>query len=426
MSADEFSFSLVGQKLGGPSGITTLMADLGQALTTDPGMRMLGGGNPAHIPAMLTLWREQMATLLAEGAAYDRMLANYDGPQGSPAFLAALAGFLQRECGWEVTPENLAVTAGGQSAFFYLFNLLAGPHADGSHRKILLPLIPEYIGYENQGLGPDWFVACPPRLEMTREHRFKYRVDFPAVAAALQRGNIAALCVSRPTNPTGNVLTDGEISQLSQLAAAHGIPLLIDNAYGLPFPGAIFVPARPHWDGQTILTLSLSKLGLPGTRTGIVVAPPSIIRALAAMTSVVGLANTNLGQALVRPLLEDGSLARWSQETIRPFYAERSQQAQTWFHAAAAGRFPYAIHESEGAFFLWLWFPELPITSQELYETLKARQVLVVPGESFFFGLSADHPPWPHRHQCLRVTFCQSPEIVREGLEMIADTVAEL
>ncbi len=419
-------FSIAGQKLGGPSGITTLMADLGQALTTNPGMRMLGGGNPAHIPAMMEIWRQQMGVLLADGGAYDRMLANYDGPQGSPAFLAALAGFLQRQCGWDVTPENLAVTPGGQSAFFYLFNLLAGPHADGTHRKILLPLIPEYIGYENQGIGPDWFVACPPLMERTGEHRFKYRVDFPAVAAALQRENIAAICVSRPTNPTGNVLTDEEISQLSDLAVAHGIPLLIDNAYGLPFPGAIFVPAQPHWDAGTILTLSLSKLGLPGTRTGIVVGPPEIIRAISAMTSVVGLANTNLGQALSRPLLETDALARLSQETIRPFYEERSRQAQVWFDAAVAGRFPYAIHESEGAFFLWLWFPELPISSQELYEKLKARQVLVVPGESFFFGLPPHSPDWPHRRQCLRVTFCQDPQIVRQGLEIIAEGVAGL
>ena len=419
-------FSLAGQKLGGPSGITTLMADLGQALTTNPGMRMLGGGNPAHIPAMMEIWRQQMGVLLEDGGAYDRMLANYDGPQGSPAFLAALAGFLQRQCGWDVTPENLAVTPGGQSAFFYLFNLLAGPHADGTHRKILLPLIPEYIGYENQGLGPDWFAACPPLMEKTGEHRFKYRVDFPAVAATLQRENIAAICVSRPTNPTGNVLTDEEISQLSALAAGHGIPLLIDNAYGLPFPGAIFVPARPHWDANTILTLSLSKLGLPGTRTGIVVGPPEVIRAISSMTSVIGLANTNLGQALTRPLLESDELAKLSQETIRPFYQGRSKQAQAWFDAAAAGRFPYAIHESEGAFFLWLWFPELPISSQELYEKLKARQVLVVPGESFFFGLPANHPDWPHRRQCLRVTFCQNPQIVREGLEIIAEVVAGL
>jgi valine--pyruvate aminotransferase len=419
-------FSKAGQKLGGACGILELMDDLGRALTTNPGMRMMGGGNPAHVPAMQAIWRERMSALLADGGAYDRMLANYDPPRGNPAFLQALASFLQQECGWAVTPDHLAVTPGGQSAFFFLFNLLAGPHADGTHRKILLPLVPEYIGYENQGLGADWFHACEPIIEMTGAHEFKYRVNFPAVKAALHAQTIAAICVSRPTNPTGNVLTDEEIAQLAELSKAHHVPLIIDNAYGLPFPGAIFVNAKPFWNEQTILTLSLSKLGLPGTRTGIVVAHPQIAQAISAMTSVVGLSNTNLGQALTLPLLQSGEMANLSRTVIRPFYEERSQQAQAWFHEFCAERFPYAIHKSEGAFFLWLWFPELPIDSRELYERLKSRQVLVVPGEYFFFGMESSKDNWPHRRQCLRMTFSQSPEIVREGIQIIADTVAEL
>jgi valine--pyruvate aminotransferase len=422
----EISFSELGSKLGGPCGILELMDDLGRALTTDPAMRMMGGGNPAHVPAVQEIWRRRMVEMLEDGGSYDRMLANYDPPQGNPAFIAALAAFLREECGWPVTSENLAVTPGGQSAFFFLFNLLGGRSGTGVHRKILLPLVPEYIGYENQGTGPDWFVACEPIIDRLSAHEFKYRVDFTAVERVLREQAIAAICVSRPTNPTGNVLTDDEISRLSALAIQHGVPLIIDNAYGLPFPGAIFVEATPFWNEETILTLSLSKLGLPGTRTGIVVAKPEIARAISAMTSVIGLANTNLGQSLTLPLLQSGAMKDIATDIIRPFYLQRSQQAQAWMHESCGDRFPYAVHKSEGAFFLWLWFPELPITSRELYERLKSRKVLVVPGEYFFFGLNADQADWPHRRQCLRMTFSQSPEIVREGIQIIADTVAEL
>lgn len=49
------------------------------------------------------------------------------------------------------------------------------------------------------------------------------------------------ICVSRPTNPTGNVITDEELLKLDALANQHGIPLVIDNAYGVPFPGIIFM-----------------------------------------------------------------------------------------------------------------------------------------------------------------------------------------
>ncbi len=419
-------FSILGHKLASRCGILELMDDLGQAMTTDPTMRMLGGGNPAHIPAVQAIWRERMAAMLADGGAYDRMLANYDAPRGNPHFLNALAEFLQAECGWAVKPENLAVTPGGQTALFMLFNLLGGPSPSGQMKRILLPLVPEYIGYENQGTSADFFIACRPIIERLPGNVFKYHVDFEAVAQALKQG-VAALCISRPTNPSGNVLSDAEVQRLSDMANEHGVPFIIDGAYGLPFPGAIFSNAQPLWNENIVLTLSLSKLGLPGTRTGIVVATPEIAAAIAAMTAVIGLANTNIGQQLALPLLQNRSLGALSREVIRPFYEQRSQLAQTVLHEAfGRAHVPYAVHRSEGAFFLWLWLPGLPIATRELYRRLKARKVLVVPGEYFFYGLGEGGEAWEHQRQCLRLTFSQAPEIVREGIEIIADEVAKL
>jgi Alanine-alpha-ketoisovalerate (or valine-pyruvate) aminotransferase len=46
-----------------------------------------------------------------------------------------------------------------RAVFFSLFNLLAGDMQDGSFRKILLPLVPEYIGYADQGLSTEMFVS---------------------------------------------------------------------------------------------------------------------------------------------------------------------------------------------------------------------------------------------------------------------------
>jgi valine--pyruvate aminotransferase len=101
------------------------MDDCGAALTTHPDMRMLGGGQPAAIPQVQQLWRQRMRAMLADGSI-DRTLLNYDPPGGNPLFREAFAGFLKRECGWDVTRENIAVMPSSQSACFLLFNLLAG------------------------------------------------------------------------------------------------------------------------------------------------------------------------------------------------------------------------------------------------------------------------------------------------------------
>ena len=415
----DFKFSIFGEKLERKGGIVDLMKDLGTALNEKTDMRMMGGGNPASIPEVQSIWRKRIAELLEEQNDFNSALVNYDPPSGNPKFLSAIAKILNNEYGWDLKSENITVTSGAQTGFFFLFNILAGKFQNGQHKKILLPLAPEYIGYANQGITQDIFVTQPAVIEKRGGNGFKYHVDFDGLEV---HDEIAAICVSRPTNPSGNVLTDQEINRLSKVARSKGIPLIIDNAYGNPFPGAIYTEANPIWDEHIILTLSLSKLGLPGTRTGIIIGPKKIIAAVTAANAVVSLANNNIGQAISLPLIENGELIRLSKNLIKPFYKQRMINARSYVEEAFGNTIPYRLHESEGAFFLWFWFPELPITTIELYERLKERDVLVVPGEYFFFGL-VDH--WDHCHECIRVTFSQSENIVREGIQIIAEEVSK-
>lgn len=414
-----WELSEFGQQLCRGSGIGELMDDLGHALAVGGDrVRMLGGGQPAHIPAVDARWRQRLKEIADETGELERMLGNYEPPAGNPAFRESVAKLFRNEFGWQIGPENIGVTMGGQTAFFFLFNALAGRFANGSRKRILLPLVPEYIGYANQSVSGDLFRASKPTIEMTDRHEFKYHVDFEHLNI---NEDVAAICVSRPTNPTGNVLTDDEVGRLASLAKDHRIPLIIDNAYGAPFPNAIFTPATSVWDEDIILTLSLSKVGLPGTRTGIVVAREDLIRSISSMTSIVGLSNSNIGQTIVKPLVDSGELLRISNDVVQPYYRQKSQQAQAWVHEFFDDSLDYRLHRSEGAFFLWMWFEDLPITSRQLYENLKRREVLVVPGNFFFFGLDDD--PWRHRDECLRVSFTMADDVVREGFRIIADEV---
>ena len=414
-------WSEFGQGLCCGSGIGELMDDLGHALAAGGDhIHMLGGGQPAHIPEMDALWRQRIEAIAATSGELEHMLGNYEPPAGSTHFRQAIARLFSQEFGWDLSAENIAITMGGQTAFFSLFNALAGRFSDGRQKKILLPLVPEYIGYADQSVSGSMFRSVKPRIELTGKHEFKYRVDFDHLTVT---DDIAAICVSRPTNPTGNVLTDDEINRLAALAKAHDIPLIIDNAYGAPFPNVIFTEAKPIWNEHIILTLSLSKLGLPGTRTGIVIATPEITKAIASMTSIMGLANTNTGQAIVQPLVESGEILRLSNEVVQPFYREKSLQAQAWVTQYFDPQLNYHIHRSEGALFLWAWFEGLPISSHELYERLKARHVLIVPGSYFFFG--QDDSDWKHRDECIRINFTMPAGDVETGIRIIGEEVSK-
>jgi valine--pyruvate aminotransferase len=408
--------SSFGEKFTARTGILALMDDLGRALAGEKKKFMLGGGNPAHIPEMNALWRRRVEEILATPDALERMLSNYDPPQGNTAFIEAIARLLNRELGWPVGPENIAVTNGSQTSFYLLFNMFAGKSANG-RRKILFPLVPEYIGYADQSLDAGDFTAKRPTIEQIDSRTFKYHVDFDALTIG---PDIGAICVSRPTNPTGNVLTDGEVSKLDRLAQEAGVPLILDNAYGLPFPGMMFEQATPIWNENTVVGLSLSKLGLPSARTGIVVASPEIVEALASCNAIVSLANGNLGQTIVAPLLDSGEISHASTRIIPQFYQKKLHQAQQWLRESFGTDIDYSVHKCEGSLFLWIWFRDLPITTMELYERLKKRDTIVVPGRYFFFGLDE---PWSHRDQCIRVNYAMPDADVQQGIALIADEV---
>lgn len=411
--------SAFGQKFSANSGIVNLMEDLGSALNENPDMIFMGGGNPGRLPEIEAIFQQRLESVMADPKQRHSLFGIYQSPQGDKDFRSQLAEFLKRQFGWSLSERNIAVSNGSQSAFFVLYNMFAGTMPDGSHSSIHLPLSPEYLGYADAGISDNFFTATRPEIEFLDDSLFKYRVDFSNLTLDQ---NVAAMCVSRPTNPTGNVLTDDEIEHLDDIANKQSIPLIIDGAYGQPFPNILFTDAKPHWNENTILVLSLSKLGLPGIRTGIVIASEEIINAFTTANTIVSLATSNTGPALVKDMFKNGEILSLTQTYVTPFYQERANQTLEWFKQELKG-LPFCIHKPEGAIFLWLWFKDLPISSKALYQRLKKCGVLIIPGEDFFIGIDDG---WPHKYECIRVSYANDSETVRKGVAIIAAEIWKL
>lgn len=426
----QINFSDFGTKLTGNSGILQLMDDLGQPLPKDIPSYQLGGGNPARIPEIDAMYRQEMEKIMADGDSFGDLIGRYDAPGGRVSFTDDVATYLSNKYGWNITAENIAVTNGSQSAMFYIFNLFGGTktvNGVATKRTIVFPLVPEYIGYADQGIEEDIFVGIPAQFERFSDNTFKYAVDFPLLEKYLaEHNNVGALCVTRPTNPTGNVLTDDEIKHLSKIALQYDIPLIVDNAYGLPWPDIIFTDnAEPFFGENVILSMSLSKIGLPSMRTGIIIAQKEITKALGNMNAITALTTASAGQALTSNLIKTGKLVEAAQKYVRPFYEKKSKDTQKWIHQYFAGT-DYAVHKSEGAIFLWLLLPELNITTKQFYAELKKRGVIVVPGEYFFFGNATDNSlpkveNHPHYTKCIRLNYSRPAEEVEQGIKIISE-----
>lgn len=411
--------SKFGKKFSKQSGINQLMVDLGEAYASNhPDLCMLGGGNPAFIPEAQALFGREMETLI-ENKMFEKMVGIYDGPQGEKSFLDVFSTYMNQQFGWDIGPQNISLTNGSQNSFFYLFNSLAGDMPDGSHKKILFPLSPEYVGYADSGLTETMFASRRPNIELLENRQFKYRVNFDELELG---DDIAAICLSRPTNPTGNVVSNSELNKLNQMAAARGIPLIIDNAYGQPFPNVIYSSADMIWNPNIVLCMSLSKLGLPGARTGIVIASEEITRVISSLSGIITLAPNSVGASLMTRMIEDNELQHLTEEIVKPFYRKRLDNALQVFHEVFAD-LPVLMHKPEGAFFLWLWLQDLPISTNELYQRLKQKHVYVIPGEEFFIDID---PAWEHTRQCLRINYAQPEDQLRRGLQTLADELKTL
>ncbi|HBS04609.1 MAG TPA: valine--pyruvate transaminase, partial [Leptospiraceae bacterium] len=156
------------------SGIQELMVDLDLALSGPRKMLMLGGGNPGRLPEMEEFFRGEMDHLMSDSDRFERALGVYDHPGGNVPFRKAIARLLEQDCGWDVGPENIALTQGSQNAFFLLMNLLGGRREDGSTANIVFPMSPEYIGYEDVGIQAGTLKSFLPRVTLLDDYSFRY------------------------------------------------------------------------------------------------------------------------------------------------------------------------------------------------------------------------------------------------------------
>ena len=144
-----------------------------------------------------------------------------------------------------------------------------------------------------------------------------------------------------------------ELQALNTWAKTRQVPLIIDRAYGSPFPALEYPPQPLFYDDNIIQVWSLSKLGLPGLRTAVVLAQPDVIALLVKANTILNLANNNPGPALMLRLIRSGDLTHITQQLLPQYYR---QQRDTLLHllAEALAGLNYFICEPKAPFYLAL------------------------------------------------------------------------
>ena len=409
-----------GARMSRLTGVRAIMQDIKQTLAAsphDPWVN-LSAGNPVVLPAVEAMWRKHTHELTDSGDFGD-IVCRYGDTQGHLPLIDAVVNLFNTKYGWNIGPDNVLITPGSQNLLFAAANSFCGYDASGALRKLLLPLSPDYTGYDGICLSEEALVSVAPDIEIVGGHAFKYGVDFDKLRIDAAAGMVV---FSRPCNPSGNVIRDDEVEKIIALAARHDVPVFIDAAYGPPFPNLAFADIEPFRGDNVVYSMSLSKAGLPGERIGIAIGPSRYLEVMRAFLANAVLHSSRFGQAIAARAIASGDLLRVSASTIRPYYRKQFDLLSGLL-AEAMPDTEWYLHKFEGALFAWLWLKDLPVGDVELYDEIKKERVFVVPGSFFFPGVDDG---WKHKHECVRISLTASDEEITKGAAAIARVVARL
>ncbi|MEL6787815.1 MAG: valine--pyruvate transaminase [Cyanobacteria bacterium J06607_15] len=415
------ALSQFGSQMSQLTGVRAIMKDIIETLRNSGGKEFinLSAGNPVILPEVEQLWRDCTQELL-DSDEYGEVVCRYGSSQGYAPLIQAVIEDFNSRYGLELSDRHILITGGSQALYLYAANAFGGYTAAGELRQVVLPLSPDYTGYGGVSLTPESLVAYKPTLEIDQErHRFKYRPDFSQLQINEQTG---CVIFSRPSNPTGNVISDEEVAKIAQLAAAYDVPVLVDSAYAPPFPALNFTAMTPQFGDNIIHCMSLSKAGLPGERIGIAIGDPRLIQILESFQTNSCIHSSRYGQAIAAKAISSGKLADIATNIIRPHYQRKIEILENTLDAAMPD-IPWYLHQGEGAIFGWLWLQDLPMTDWEFYQELKQAGVIAVPGSTFFPGLRED---WQHKHQCLRISLTATEAEIAEAMKRLAQVAQKV
>lgn len=295
-------------------------------------------------------------------------------------------------------PDRVIITAGSQEAL-YLALLTLVDEDD----EVLLP---------NPG-----FVAYPTIVKMAGGKPIFYRLpankdftfDIEDFRRSLTPQTKVVVCIS-PSNPTGRVLSSGDLSSIGQTLKEHGAYLISDEIYRELY----YTPDRPEsasaFYDRSIVIGGLSKsMSMTGWRLGWMVGDEAVVRSALVLHGYVTTCASTISQK--------AALASWTDD---------AEQARADFRRIFALRRKHLIQQieselnlraisPEGAFYTMLDVRTFG-SSMRVAEALLSEGVTTVPGGAF--GSESEG--------YLRVSFCADLDVLTEGVRRVKEGLRKL
>ncbi|MFP6777753.1 MAG: aminotransferase class I/II-fold pyridoxal phosphate-dependent enzyme, partial [Alphaproteobacteria bacterium] len=306
----------------------------------------------------------------------------------------ALCYKLKADNGITADPDEIVVTHGAMGALYSAFVGLIEPGDE-----VLLP----DPAWPNFTMMATLRSAVIRKYPLTVENSFLPDID---ELEALVSPATKLLLINTPLNPIGSVIPRARMEALLDLATAHDLWVVCDEAYEALTYNNNFVSAASlgHRD-RLIGVYSFSKsYAMTGWRIGYMVVPRTIAPVLADLQEAMISCASTPGQWAALAALEG------PQDVVaemREAYCSRRHLALD-----VLAKYGVTAHPPDGAFYLWIDIRGAGVASRTFAEQLlAAHRVAVVPGIDF----------GPGGEGYVRASLAAAPEAIREGLERLGD-----
>lgn len=287
---------------------------------------------------------------------------------GYPETRRAVADFLRREQGADITEDEIIMTCGAAGGLNIILKAVLDPEDEVITPA---PYFVEYGFYADNHGGT--LVPVPAGPDFT--------IDVSAIEAAITEKTRAVL-INSPNNPTGQVYPEENLKELADCISRKSsqlgriVYLISDEPYRKITYDGIQVPSVFSHYADSIIATSYSKdLSLPGERIGFTAVNPessgknSLLEAMALANRILGFVNAPaLMQRVVAGL-----------QGVHVDVSEYDRKRRLLCDGLA--EHGYSFTRPAGAFYL---FPRAPVKDDvEFVQALQEELILAVPGSGF-------------------------------------------
>jgi aspartate aminotransferase len=324
----------------------------------------------------------------------------YTENAGIPALREVIAETMARESGVEYDSEQVTVKNGAMEALSLSMMALAGP---GDEVVVPTPAWPNYVN-QVQLAG-----ATPVEVPLPAESGFD--LDVERVAGEIGH-DTAAVVLTSPSNPTGQVYDEDAVAEVAEVAAAHDAYVVADEVYGRLTYDDDFRGAAAYVDSpENVLTVgSCSKTyAMTGWRLGWLAGPEPVVNAVTSIGESTTACTSSVSQHAALAALTG------PQEPVAEMKAAFEERRDRVVETVA--EMPVvSCPRPEGAFYAFLDVSDLSGGSFEIAKRLLSEYgVVTAPGDGF--GDAGEG--------YLRISFANGLDRIEEGLDRIEEMVRD-